>query len=127
MDERYRNYIQETELSQYAKPSLNSLGRLKPLHDGGNRTEFERDVHSVLYSLPFRRLKQKTQVFFSPINDHICTRIEHVNHDLSSPFSGEKGIEKEPDFNPASLSQYVANQDVNVELGTRYTSWQQNF
>lgn len=25
-------------------------------------------------------MKHKTQVFFSPQNDHICTRIEHVNH-----------------------------------------------
>jgi dGTPase len=30
--------------------------------------------------MPFRRLKHKTQVFFSPENDHICTRIEHVLH-----------------------------------------------
>jgi hypothetical protein len=27
----------------------------------------------------YRRLKHKTQVFFAPRNDHICTRIEHVN------------------------------------------------
>ena len=25
-------------------------------------------------------MKHKTQVFFSPTNDHICTRIEHVNN-----------------------------------------------
>ena len=28
----------------------------------------------------YRRLKHKTQVFFSPTSDHICTRIEHVVH-----------------------------------------------
>ena len=28
----------------------------------------------------YRRLKHKTQVFFSPENDHVCTRIEHVTH-----------------------------------------------
>ena len=28
--------------------------------------------------MAFRRMKHKTQVFFSPVNDHICTRMEHV-------------------------------------------------
>lgn len=44
------------------------------------RTPFERDVHRVLHSNGYRRLKNKTQVFFAPHNDHICTRIEHVTH-----------------------------------------------
>ena len=44
------------------------------------RNEFERDYTRVLYSNAYKRLKHKTQVFFSPTNDHICTRIEHVNH-----------------------------------------------
>ncbi len=39
-----------------------------------------RDITAVIHSYPFRRLKHKTQVFFSPKNDHICTRIEHVMH-----------------------------------------------
>jgi dGTPase len=79
MDEKYRLYIEEAEkaLSPYAQLSLNSAGRLTMLEDGGNRTEFERDVQRLLHSLPFRRLKHKTQVFFSPKDDHICTRMEH--------------------------------------------------
>lgn len=44
------------------------------------RTEFERDYTRIIYSNAYKRLKHKTQVFFSPANDHICTRIEHVNH-----------------------------------------------
>jgi dGTPase len=44
------------------------------------RTPFERDCHRVLHSLPFRRLKHKTQVFFAPRDDHICTRLEHSLH-----------------------------------------------
>ena len=44
------------------------------------RNEFERDYTRALYSNAYKRLKNKTQVFFAPINDHICTRIEHVNH-----------------------------------------------
>ena len=44
------------------------------------RTDFERDYTRIIYSNAYKRLKHKTQVFFSPSNDHICTRIEHVNH-----------------------------------------------
>jgi dGTPase len=44
------------------------------------RLEFARDETRILHSPPFRRLKHKTQVFLSPDNDHICTRMEHVLH-----------------------------------------------
>lgn len=44
------------------------------------RTSYFRDTTAIIHSYPFRRLKHKTQVFFSPNNDHICTRIEHVLH-----------------------------------------------
>ena len=44
------------------------------------RTEFERDYTRILHSQAYRRLKHKTQVFFAPHNDHICTRMEHVMH-----------------------------------------------
>ena len=44
------------------------------------RGEFFRDQTAIIHSMPFRRLKHKTQVFFAPENDHVCTRIEHVLH-----------------------------------------------
>jgi len=44
------------------------------------RGDFFRDQTAIIHSMPFRRLKHKTQVFFSPENDHVCTRIEHVMH-----------------------------------------------
>ena len=44
------------------------------------RTEFDRDYTRIIHSNAYRRLKHKTQVFFSPENDHICTRIEHITH-----------------------------------------------
>lgn len=44
------------------------------------RTSYFRDATAIIHSYPFRRLKHKTQVFFSPKSDHICTRIEHVLH-----------------------------------------------
>lgn len=44
------------------------------------RSDFYRDYTRILHSTAYRRLKHKTQVFFAPQNDHICTRIEHVTH-----------------------------------------------
>ncbi len=58
----------------------NIIKRENELYSRGNdiRSEFERDYTRIIHSLAFRRMKHKTQVFFSPTNDHICTRIEHV-------------------------------------------------
>lgn len=60
----------------------NIISRQTPLYSRNNdiRSEFERDYTRVIHSNAYRRLKHKTQVFYSPQNDHICTRIEHVNH-----------------------------------------------
>ncbi|AEE15945.1 deoxyguanosinetriphosphate triphosphohydrolase family protein [Treponema brennaborense] len=44
------------------------------------RSEFERDYTRLLHCEAYRRLKHKTQVFFAPHNDHVCTRMEHVSH-----------------------------------------------
>jgi len=44
------------------------------------RGPYFRDQTAIIHSLSFRRLKHKTQVFFSPENDHICTRLEHSLH-----------------------------------------------
>lgn len=44
------------------------------------RSPYERDYTRILHSLAYRRLKHKTQVFFNIDNDHICTRMEHVQH-----------------------------------------------
>jgi len=65
-------------LSKYATASLNTRGRQRQEADCRIRSPFERDVGRILYSVDFRRLRQKTQVFFNPRNDHICTRMEHV-------------------------------------------------
>lgn len=60
----------------------NMIKREKVLYNDKNdlRTNFERDFTRILHSDAYKRLKHKTQVFFSPENDHICTRIEHVNY-----------------------------------------------
>ncbi|TET23790.1 MAG: HD domain-containing protein [Candidatus Stahlbacteria bacterium] len=62
----------------YATLSANSKGRLRPEPPDPVRTVFERDTHRILYSLSFRRLRHKTQVFLLPENDHIATRMEHA-------------------------------------------------
>lgn len=51
------------------------------------RSEFMRDYNRILHSTSYRRLKHKTQVFFATENDHICTRIEHVNHVMSVSYT----------------------------------------
>ena len=60
----------------------NVISRILPLETRNNdiRTAFDRDYTRIIHSNAYRRLKHKTQVFFSPENDHICTRIEHVTH-----------------------------------------------
>lgn len=77
----------------------NMIQREEELYKRGNdlRTEFERDYTRIIYSNAYKRLKHKTQVFFSPTNDHICTRIEHVNHveSISYTIAKELGLNTE--------------------------------
>ena len=58
---------------------------------------FARDYTRVLHSMAYRRLKHKTQVFFNIDNDHICTRMEHVNHveSVSSTIARALGLNEE--------------------------------
>ena len=59
-----------------------AIKRETPVYSRNNdiRNDFQRDYTRIIHSNAYRRLKHKTQVFFSPENDHICTRIEHVTH-----------------------------------------------
>ena len=70
--------IQEKHLSDLAAKSSESKGRMFYEEKCPVRTDFERDGNRILYSIEFRRLRHKTQVFFNAKNDHICTRMEHV-------------------------------------------------
>lgn len=69
---------QEDSLSPFAAKSINSFGRVLSEDKCPIRTDYERDGNRILYSMDFRRLRHKTQVFFNAKNDHICTRMEHV-------------------------------------------------
>lgn len=68
----------EKYLSPYAFRSRDSRGRRFYEEQCPVRSDFERDTGRIIYSQAFRRLRHKTQVFFNPQNDHICSRIEHV-------------------------------------------------
>lgn len=61
------------------------LKRKATLYERNNdiRSDLERDYTRILHCQAYRRLKHKTQVFFAPHNDHICTRMEHVSHVVS--------------------------------------------
>ena len=76
-----REMIEEREylfLSPLAKKAAETKGRKKELKLCPFRTEFQRDRDRILHSKAFRRLKHKTQVFFSPYDDHFRTRMTHT-------------------------------------------------
>ena len=64
-----RNMMNESEMMERERPREEDI-----------RGAYYRDTTAIIHSSPFRRLKHKTQVFYAPSNDHICTRIEHVLH-----------------------------------------------
>lgn len=69
------------------------------VHTPDLRDEYFRDQTKIIHSLPFRRLKHKTQVFFAPNNDHICTRIEHVLHVATIAATICRGLNKSGNWN----------------------------
>lgn len=70
--------IEEKFLSAYAKKSVDTVGRLKKEEPCPMRTDFQRDRDRIIHCKAFRRLKNKTQVFFSPEGDHYRTRLTHT-------------------------------------------------
>lgn len=70
--------IEEMFLSPYACKSKDTVGRLKKEEPCPMRTPFQRDRDRIIHSKSFRRLKNKTQVFFSPEGDHYRTRLTHT-------------------------------------------------
>jgi dGTPase len=69
---------EEHALSPLAVRSYETRGRLRPEEECGVRTPFQRDRDRIVHSKPFRRLKQKTQVFIDPEGDHYRTRMTHT-------------------------------------------------
>ncbi len=69
MVEYQNTHIKQSELQKRIREKTSDI-----------RGPYYRDTTAIIHSSAFRRLKHKTQVFFAPNNDHICTRIEHVLH-----------------------------------------------
>ena len=65
-------------LSPYAQKSAETRGRLREESRCSFRTDFQRDRDRIIYSNSFKRLKNKTQVFFAPQGDHYITRLTHT-------------------------------------------------
>jgi len=65
-------------LSPHAALSVDSQGRQKPEKECPFRTAFQRDRDKIIHCKAFRRLKHKTQVFLSPVEDHFRTRLTHT-------------------------------------------------
>ena len=76
---RERVCAQENQFfSPYAKKSAETAGRAREEKKCDFRTDFQRDRDRIIYSNSFKRLKNKTQVFFAPEGDHYITRLTHT-------------------------------------------------
>lgn len=64
--------------SPYAAFSQNSRGREREEVPCDIRPVYQRDRDRIMHCKAFRRLKQKTQVFLSPVGDHYRTRLTHT-------------------------------------------------
>lgn len=77
----------------------NSIKRNSEIYKRPNdiRSDFARDYTRIIHSNGYRRLKTKTQVFFATTSDHVCTRIEHVNHvaSVSGTIAKQLGLNEE--------------------------------
>ncbi|MBY7649435.1 MAG: deoxyguanosinetriphosphate triphosphohydrolase [Candidatus Liberibacter europaeus] len=64
--------------ASYAADPMCSLGRIYPEKKSLTRSEFQRDRDRLIHTTAFRRLKDKTQVFFDQNRDHYRTRLMHT-------------------------------------------------
>jgi dGTPase len=66
-------------LQPFASDPARSRGRLHAADHGerGPRDAFQRDRDRIIHSVPFRRLRHKTQVFVAPDGDHFRVRLTH--------------------------------------------------
>jgi dGTPase len=70
----------DPRLAPFAADPARSRGRLHREGGGENRgprDAFQRDRDRIIHSVPFRRLRHKTQVFVAPDGDHFRVRLTH--------------------------------------------------
>lgn len=70
--------IERQILSPHAQLAAESKGRQRPEQPDPLRTCYQRDRDRIVHAKAFRRLKHKTQVFFSPAGDHYRVRLTHT-------------------------------------------------
>ena len=70
--------MERETLSPFATLSVNTKGRDIPEEPCDVRPVFQRDRDRILHCKAFRRLKNKTQVFLTPMGDHYRTRLSHT-------------------------------------------------
>ncbi|MDR2511876.1 MAG: HD domain-containing protein [Bacteroidales bacterium] len=120
----------------------NSISRIMPIEYklGDMRSNFSRDYNRILHCTAYRRLRNKTQVFFSPKNEMICTRIEHVNlvTSVSNTIASELGLNSEltnaiaigHDLGHAPFGhsgEHILNKKMQKMLGKRFWHEQNSF
>lgn len=95
MEQRFKDYAMDENNKDYS----NAIKRNDELYQRRQdlRSDFARDYTRIIFSQAYRRLKHKTQVFFAPDDDHICTRSEHVNlvESVSYTIAKELGLNTE--------------------------------
>lgn len=100
----YNFYMTENCFKNFATTPSNAKwealtarkGELYPRADE-LRSPFTRDYTRIIHSMAYRRLKNKTQVFYNSENDHVCTRMEHVAYveSVSNTIAGYLGLNTE--------------------------------
>jgi len=70
--------IEREILSPHAQLASASKGRERAEEPDPLRTCYQRDRDRIVHAKAFRRLKHKTQVFFSPQGDHYRVRLTHT-------------------------------------------------
>src|SRR5688500_8593342 len=81
MSASIREQLEQREreiLAPHASNSADSKGRARREADAPIRPAVQRDRDRIIHTKAFRRLKRKTQVFFSPAGDHYRTRLTHT-------------------------------------------------
>jgi dGTPase len=76
-----RTMLEEREkkfLSPFGQLSSRTRGRMIPEEEGSIRPAFQHDRDRIIHCKSFRRLKDKTQVFLTPMGDHYRTRLTHT-------------------------------------------------
>ena len=93
---KFLNVAMNNSNEKYAK----AISRRKSMFcdiEGNYANGFELDYYRIMESNAYKRLKNKTQLFFSPVNDHVCTRSEHVLYvsSIASTIANRLGLNED--------------------------------